>query len=238
MPFHSVQFGSKTIEFRLQYSERKTLGISVLPDLTVVVTAPNETTDDLEKIKAKVRAKAAWILRQQAKFNKFLPKQPARRFVSGETHLYLGRQYRLKLVEGAPESVKLKSGYLFVTTEKKEDKKKIEDLIEKWYWKRARNLFGKKLSVCWEKFKRYDLVMPPFRLRRMTKRWGTCSPTGIINLNPDLIKTPSSCIEYVITHELCHLIHPFHDKKFFRLLQRVLPDWENRKARLERINSF
>lgn len=236
MPFHTVQFGSQTIEFKLQYSRRKTLGISVLPDLSVIVTAPDNTSDDLEKIKAKVQEKSAWILRQQAKFSKFLPKQPARRFVSGETHLYLGRQYRLKLLEGTPESVKLKSGYLFVTTEDREDKEKVEKMVEAWYAERARNLFAKKLTAAWEKFKRYELTKPPFRLRRMTKRWGTCSPTGIINLNPELIKTPSSCIEYVIVHELCHLIHPFHDQKFFRLLQRMMPDWENRKARLERLS--
>lgn len=235
MPFHSVQFGSKTIEFRLQYSSRKTLGISVQPDLSVIVTAPNDS-DNLEKIKDKIQARAAWILRQQAEFSKFLPKQPARQYVSGETHLYLGRQYRLKLIKGNPETVKLKSGYFYVTTKDKQDKKKIEKLIESWYMESARNLFKKKLIVCWEKFKRYELKMPSFRLRRMTKRWGTCSPTGIIHLNPDLVKTPSSCVEYVIVHELCHLLHPFHDKKFFRLLQRAMPDWENRKARLERFN--
>lgn len=236
MPFHFVQFGSKTIEFRLQYSERKTLGIGVQPDLSVIVTAPNNTSDDLEKIKAKVQAKSAWILRQQAKFSKFLPKQPRRQYVSGETHLYLGRQYRLKLLEETSESVKLKSGYLFVTTENKKDKKKVEKLITDWYLARARNLFGKKLEICWEKFKKYELAMPSIRLRQMTKRWGTCSPSRIINLNPDLVKTPSSCIEYVIVHELCHLIHPFHDQKFFRLLQRMMPDWEKRKSRLERLS--
>lgn len=235
MPFHIVQFGSKTIEFKLQYSSRKTLGISVLPDLSVIVTAPDNSYD-LEKIKDKVKGRAAWILRQQTKFRKFLPKQPARQYVSGETHLYLGRQYRLKLSEGTPESVKLKSGYFFVTAEDKTDKQKIEKLMESWYRERARNLFEKKLTIALEKFKRYELTKPHFRLRRMTKRWGTCSPTGIIHLNPDLIKAPSSCVEYVITHELCHLLHPFHDKVFFRLLQRIMPDWETRKARLERIN--
>ena len=236
MPFHSVEFGSKIIEFKLQYSDRKTLGISVLPDLSVLVTAPNNAFNDLEKIKAKVKAKAAWILRQQAKFSKFLPQQPARRYVSGETHLYLGRQYRLKLSEGAPESVKLKSGYLFVVAKNKEDKQKVKKLVENWYLEKARKYLSEKLVVCWEKFKRYDIKLPPFRLRRMNQRWGTCSPTGIIHLNPELIKTPSSCIEYVIIHELCHLIHPFHNRKFYQLQQRIMPDWENRKARLEKLN--
>ncbi len=98
MPFHSVNFGSRDIRFKLQYSARKTLGISVLPDLSVIVTAPNES--DFGRVKNLVKKRAAWILKQQAKFSEYLPGQPERKYVSGETHLYLGRQYRLKVMEG------------------------------------------------------------------------------------------------------------------------------------------
>lgn len=235
MPFHEIDFGSRIIKFNLQYSDRKTLGISVLPDLSVIVTAPMHNRD-LDKIKSKVKRRAKWILKQQTEFEKYLPTQPARQYVSGETHLYLGRQYRLKVLEGEQESVKLKSGYICVTGEDKKDKEKIKSLLESWYHAKAKKYFERKLEICLEKFKRYEIAAPKIQLRNMTKRWGTCSASGTINLNPDLIKTPSSCVEYVIVHELCHLIEPNHSQGFYRLLQRIMPDWERRKDRLEKVN--
>ena len=92
----AIQFGSKQIDFRLQYSSRKSLGITITPDLNVWVKAPFDTS--LEKVKEKLRKKAPWIIRQQSFFLSFHPKTPARKFISGETHSYLGRQYRLKIL--------------------------------------------------------------------------------------------------------------------------------------------
>lgn len=94
----SVQFGSKKIVFNLEFSERKTLGISVSPDLKILVKAPIDVP--LEKVKEKIKKRAPWIIRQQSFFLSFHPKMPERKFVSGETHLYLGRQYRLKVIMG------------------------------------------------------------------------------------------------------------------------------------------
>lgn len=233
MPFHKVNFGKKEINFKLQHSDRKTLAISVLPDLSVIVTAPNKT-DDIEKIKLKVKKRARWILRQQSDFEKYLPTQPPRRYISGETHLYLGKQYRLKILKGSPESVKLKNGYIFVKTIDKKDTEKIKYLFKDWYKEKAHNYFKKKLKVCLKRFKRFDLETPPIKLRNMEKRWGSCNFKGSINLNPELIKTPSSCVEYVLVHELCHLIEPNHSPDFYKLLQRIMPDWKSRKDRLER----
>ncbi len=233
MTFHSVNFGSRDIRFKLQYSARKTLGISVLPDLSVIVTAPNES--DFGKVKELIKKRAAWILKQQAKFSEYLPGQPERKYVSGETHLYLGRQYRLKLIDGRPETVKLKGRYIHITTMEKGkgNKEKVKSLLDNWYQARAEKYFQQKLEKAFEKFRRYKIELPPIRLRRMPKRWGTCSAKGIIHLNPDLIKFPSSCVEYVIVHELCHLIEASHNRNFYQLLQRVMPNWEGRKFRLE-----
>jgi len=235
MPFHEIKFGTKTINFKLQYSKRKSLSISVLPDLSVIVTAPNDASD-IEKIKSKVRKRSKWILKQQSEFEKYLPTQPPRRYVSGETHLYLGRQFRLKVRIGKSESVKLKSGYLFITTENKKDSKRVEELLKDWYHTRAKMYFEKKVEICAERFKRYAIGVPQVRLRYMTKRWGTCNSNGMINLNPDLIKTPPICVEYVIVHEMCHLIVTDHGPEFYRLLKRLLPDWVRRKIMLESVS--
>jgi hypothetical protein len=231
MAFYSVNFGNRDIRFKLQYSSRKTLGISVLPDLSVIVTAPSES--DFKRVEDLVKKRAAWILKQQAIFSEYLPGQPERKYVGGETHLYLGRQYRLKVTEGKPETVKLKGRYIHVTVANRGSSEKAKMLLNKWYQERAGKYFGQKLIQVFEKFRRYEIELPSIRLRRMPKRWGTCSAIGIIHLNPDLIKFPPSCVEYVIVHELCHLIEPNHNRKFYQLLQRVMPDWEARKFRLE-----
>lgn len=232
MPFHRVNFGSQDIRFKLQYSERKTLGISVLPDLSVIVTAPNES--DFGRVRDLVKKRAAWILKQQAKFSEYLPGQPKRKYVSGETHLYLGRQYRLKVMEGELEAVKLKGRYIYVTVTEKRTSERVKMLLDNWYRERAKNYFHQKLTQSFERFHRYEIEIPSIRLRRMPKRWGTCSAKGTIHLNPDLIKFPSSCVEYVIVHELCHLVEANHNRNFYQLLQRMMPDWENRKASLEK----
>lgn len=237
MPFHSVSFGSKQIKFKLQFSERRTLGISVFPDTSVVVTAPSRFVDDLESVKAKIHKRAPWILRQQSKFSTYLPKPPARQFVSGESYRYLGRQLRLKVIEGSRELVRIKDGYIEVTVPDRNDKDKIESEIIAWYRQRARQFFGKKLDQLLVRFTNHGITSPSFRLRKMTMRWGSCGRNGIIYLNPELMGSPSSCVEYVIVHELCHLIHPNHDKRFYNLLKRTMPDWEKRKARLERLGA-
>src|ERR1035437_9446688 len=109
----AIQFGSKQIDFRLEYSNRKSLGITVKPDFSVLVKAPFDTS--LEKVKEKLRKKAPWIIRQQSFFLYFHPKTPARKYISGETHLYLGRQYLLRIIQNNFESVKLKGKYIEAT---------------------------------------------------------------------------------------------------------------------------
>lgn len=236
MPFHSVDYGSKKIKFKLQFSQRKSLAISVMPDTSVIVTAPARFVADIDRIKARVTKRAPWILKQQLRFAKYFPKQPPRRYVSGESYRYLGRQLRIRVVEGQPANAKLNNGYLEITVDDKRDKSGIEKQIHDWFKERARSFFNKKLLDSADRFARYGIASPTFRLRKMTMRWGSCGRNGIIYLNPELVKAPSSCIEYVIVHELCHLIHPHHDRKFYTLLKRTMPDWEKRKARLETLD--
>ena len=105
----TIQYGSKTIDFRLEYSARKSLGITVTPEMEVLVKAPTDTT--MERVKEKIRKKAPWIIKQQSFFLSFQPKTPQRKYISGETHLYLGRQYRLLIHIDEEESVKLKGKF-------------------------------------------------------------------------------------------------------------------------------
>lgn len=228
---YAVTFGSRTIRFTLKYSRRRTLGISVTPDTAVTVTAPEGK--DIDAICQVVKKRAPWILKQQSTFEKARPAVPPRQYVSGETWRYLGRQYRLKVSEGEPEGVKLKGGYLNVRVRNKEEIERIKALTDQWYRERASDYFTAKLKFCHERLRKYDIPLPAFRIRTMQTRWGSCTKDGMVLLNPELVKLPSHCVEYVLIHEMCHLKHHDHGAEFYRLLSKVMPDWERRKERLD-----
>jgi predicted metal-dependent hydrolase len=226
----SIQFGSRQIEFNLQFSERKSLGITVTPEMRVLVKAPSDAR--LEKIKEKVKKKAPWIIRQQNFFLSFEPRTPERRYVGGETHLYLGRQYRLKIFRGKENEVKLRGRFIEVITT---DKQKVKEPVKNWYLQQARTKF-KLYSRKWiEQFKKYHVEPKGLVIREMPTRWGSCTPKNKIILNPELVKAPKGCIEYVIVHELCHLVHRHHTQKFIELQTKEMKDWEKWKMKLERL---
>jgi predicted metal-dependent hydrolase len=226
----SIQFGSQTIVYTISFSERRTLGITITPDIEVLVKAPQNTS--IEKIKEKVNKKAPWIIKQQSYFLSFHPKTPARKYVSGETHLYLGRQYLLKVTKSNKNEVKYKGRYIEVLTNKKE---KAKELTKQWYRQRAKIKFVEIAEPLITKFKKYNVEPTVLYIQDMPTRWGSCTPKGKIILNPELIKAPRPCIEYVIIHELCHLLHHDHTRKFIDLQTREMPDWEKWKNKLERL---
>jgi predicted metal-dependent hydrolase len=226
----TIQFGSATIEYLLSFSERKSLGITVTPGLEVLVKAPEGTP--IEAIRARIKKKAPWILKQQSFFLSFHPKMPARRYVSGETHLYMGRQYRLKVTEGKKEAVHYRGRFIEVTTAKKD---KVEALMKQWYREKAKAKFAELAEPLIQRFKNYGVEPSALYIQDMPRRWGSCTPKGKIILNPELIKAPRPCIEYVIVHELCHLVHHDHTQKFFDLQTKEMPDWPKWKDKLERL---
>lgn len=227
----AVPFGRDEITFILRRSSRRTLGIAVQPDTSVIVTAPRAAK--LETVLQKVRRRAVWVRRQQRYFEEFQPTQPKRRYVAGETHRYLGRQYRLKIVGGMANGVALKRGFITVHLKGRLRPQRIKTVLKKWYLRRAEVVFERSLGKCLAALNGHVSTPPKLRLRRMPKRWGSYTRRGEVLLNPELVLAPTACIDYVVTHELCHLLHPHHGRTFYEFLKRVLPDWEARKRRLE-----
>lgn len=225
-----VVFGAETIAYEVRFlPTRRTLGIEVHPDLSVVVRAPADCNPDI--IQARVEKRASWICKQLADFNRYSPKTPARQYVSGETHLYLGRQCRLSIVSGESTLVKMNRGQLVVTLPGKATPERVKALLHRWYLDRARQVFIEVLDEFLPRFKGHQ--RPRLIVRAMQSRWGSLSPAGTMTLNVNLVRAARPCIEYVVTHELCHLKHRDHDAGFFRLLGQLMPDWEKRKHRLE-----
>ena len=230
---HSVQqvdHGSKSIEYKLSFADRKTLGIKVLPDGLVSVIAPIDA--NLIDINNKIKLKANWILKQQAFFCSYKPNTPTRKFVNGETHLYLGKQYKLQIIEDTINEIKIYRGAMIIKS-KKTNPEYLEKKLNEWYKEKAILYFEELLNSSLEKFNKFKIEKPILEIRLMQKRWGSCTKSGKIILNTELIKAPKGSIGYVIIHELCHLIHHNHNKDFYNLQNRILPDWEKWKEKLE-----
>ena len=226
----SIVYGGNAIAFDVVHLKRKTLEIAVHPDKSVIVKAP--LGSDTEEVVRRLRRRAGWIYRQMLYFEQSEPKTPPRRHVSGESHLYLGRKYRLKIRRAQTPQVLLKSGYFHIQSPNL-SQGHIQKLLEEWYLQKASTCFQDMFHLVWERFKKPAVAKPSLKIRKMKARWGSLSTNGRLTLNLDLIKAPKECIEYVVIHELCHLSHRHHDSDFYKLLDRRLPDWVQRKHKLE-----
>lgn len=228
-----VPFGKRSFTVFLDFQPRSQLSITVHPDSTITASVPIGT--DHESIRLRLKRRAAWIARQMAYFQQFQPLPVEPQFVGGETHLFLGRQYRLKVLPGATSRIALIGAFFEIAAPGTIDASVVGKLLHAWRTNHAKALFHRRLDLLKPPFQRLSAKQPILSIRRMKKRWGSCSPSGRITLNTELLKAPLQCIDYVIAHELCHMVHPNHTTQFFRLLQRIMPDWEKRKTRLERV---
>jgi len=229
----NIEYGTKRLEIEVKYGKRKHLAVTVHPDKKVIVKAPAGCGKNL--VQALVKKRAAWIFRQIEYFDQFHPLQPERLYKSGETHYYLGRQYRLRIRAGQKKRVRLRGGFFDLELPEPGDTQKAKTLMENWYSSHAGTLLDRKVKQYLPYFLRLGAPEPTVKYRRMKRRWGSCSARGVITFNTEVVKAPVHCVDYVVIHELCHLLYLDHDQKFYRLLGRVLPDWEKRKKRLEKV---
>jgi len=230
---HHLNFGSRQISYILSVAPRKRLKITVRPDLNVSVISPPGFS--LAEIEDAVQSKAAWIARQLDQLREFHPLPRPRQAVSGETILYLGRQYRLKITEGEENSAKLKGRYLWIKTRQTAVPSEIQQQIDDWYRTRAEDVFSRSFKKLTPVILRHGGSQAVLTIRKMKTRWGSCSTKNRITLNLHLIQAPSHCIDYVVMHELCHTKEHNHSKRFYNLLTLCMPDWKSRKAKLRQV---
>jgi predicted metal-dependent hydrolase len=221
------------VEYSLARRKRKTVSIAVLPDGRVEVAAPLELSVD--RIDGLVEKRSAWIRSKQAFFREFEPRRTSRRYIAGETHLLLGKGYRLQLTEGKAE-VAIRGDHIVVSAQGASPSE-VASRLDAWYRRQASRRFEEILDSAWRSFGYPDAGRPRICVRRLVRRWGSLSEKGTLTLNLSLIQAPKACIEYVIVHELCHIEHPGHGTAFTASLKKAMPDWEKRKTRLERFLS-
>ena len=229
-----LRYGGRTTGYILSETPRLTskLLIHVHPNGVVEVEAPIGRNP--LAIKGAIQRQARWIFDNLDAARDARTYALPREYVSGETHFYLGRRYRLQvLVERGNSSVKLVRGWLKVVAPVA-DKGAIRQRLRQWYRARAEEYFGRRLVEISEKLD-WLSAAPPMKIVPMERQWGSCTPGGSVNLNPALIRAPRHCIDYVLTHELCHLKEHNHSKRFYALLRKYDPNWVTTKAELDRL---
>lgn len=230
----ALLFGSSQIPFAVTRSEaRDTIAVSVHPDGAVAVAAPKGMR--LQQIQTAVRSKCSWILQQQESFRQLQRGRP-RQFVSGESFYYMGRQHKLKVsrsTKATGDSVRLYGGRFEVHVPyplQSEDRPvAVRTLLVDWYRTRAAEVLPEMIA-------RYSAALgiadPQLSIRHMPKRWGSCNGESQITINWQILMAPRRLTEYVVAHELVHLVHHDHSRAFWRLLERLMPDFETRRQEL------
>ena len=220
------------IKVEVEFKKRKHISLIVFPDLRVVARAPFKTKT--EKISSIIQKRLNWIANKLDYFNKLEPRLPPKEFVSGETHYFLGKPYILKIEFGEKAKLKIADNFLKMKLPVTDDKIKAQKIMMSWYSAQAKELIPERVSKYLPIFLEMGANNPEIRFRKMKRRWGSCSNKNVVILNTELIKSSFYCIDYVVVHELCHLIHHGHNKKFYKLLQAKMQDWKERKKQLER----
>jgi len=197
------------------------------PNGKVSVSAPLSMSD--EAIERFVRTKFSWIRKQIAKLDD-QPRQSKRQYVSGETFFLWGKQYYLQLECGTKNSLALLRNRAILTVRKESTPEQRENFVREWYREQLKAEI-KRLLLKWEAIT--GLSPTAWQTKYMTTRWGTCNhKTGKIWINLQLAKKTTECLEYVILHELCHLVEKNHCERFIAMMDKYMPLWREVKAAL------
>lgn len=227
-----IQFGRTPIPFDIRRSDRRsTVALTVEHDGKLVVTAPPSVPVD--RLDGIVRRKATWVLRRIRGASERPPPPLERELVTGETVLYLGRQFRLKVVASADPRPRIHASWYEVpvasslrgAARRLEVRRRLVDSLKA----HAESYLPRRwIQLC----VRLGVTPPAMIVRDQQRRWGSCDAKGTVRINWRIIQAPAALIDYVLVHELTHLDHPTHGREFWAAVGRVMPDYEDRRARL------
>ena len=212
------------IEYKVIYSGRRTLGISVLPDASVIVRVPFRTPG--KTITRIVEEKASWIIKHRDSYRMKVPDKPGRSYIDGSSHLFRGNTYILNISESRRKFVKFNGSTIDIGLEKAGDEASVRKLLQKSYKIEATAHIPVMFNSLLEKHANHNFKPTGLVIRSMKRRWGSCSNRGKITLSTELIKLADEYIEYVIIHELCHLKQHNHGPKYYELLSELFPEWK------------
>ena len=215
------------LEYRLKRSNRKSMGISIERDGTVIVKVPHQA--ELNNIKKFISEKKIWIHQKQAKKKVLNREKPNREFVNGQGFLYLGKSYRLRFIDDAgigsgtlPKAVPLRlwHGYFELA---ESEKTGARNHFVSWYRKQIKRQLKERVP---RYDKRIGVTVKDIRILDLGHRWASCGRNGIINFNWRTIMAPIWVFDYILVHEMVHIVERVHSDRFWRLVARVMPDHE------------
>ena len=229
----TVETDGNAISYTLERKPVKNINLRIRPDNCVYVSAPKDVVAKM--VDAFVVEKSAYILRALKKFkDRNRESTLENNFVNGETVKFLGRNLRLKVKNASRSKVESDESYVTLYVKDVQDADLKKRVLETWLRKKCKDEITAICKKVYPQVKKYGVAFPEIQLREMVSRWGSCSPKkGFMTFNTALIAMPVSCIEYVVTHEFTHFLYPNHSKKFYQQLATFMPDWEERKKRLE-----
>lgn len=235
MESDSIQYGTTTIPYSISYSSRrKNVAIAVYPTKEVEIRVPSRTNPEV--IKKLMQNKAHWVVKNIEWFNQFQYVSAKKEYVNGETFLYLGRQYRLKIIKSRDDVVaKLRGRYFEVSVPanilENEKIEMVKEALFSWYKAHTEDVI---LEVVKKYSKKLGVQTPDVKVKYQLKRWGSCTRSDVLNINLQIAMAPMSQIEYVVAHELCHLKYKNHSSDFWQSLRVIMPDYEMRKDNLRK----
>ncbi|MBQ3594091.1 MAG: M48 family metallopeptidase [Bacteroidales bacterium] len=217
----SFNIKGRQISCEIVRSQRRTVAIQIHPDRRIELKVP--LLYNINEVEPFLLKHYRWIFKRLDA--PVAPKTEPKRFVDGELHYFLGKQYPMKIIVSPENTVVFQDDTIMVYA-KNDLPDLIEVLLEKWYFTQARAVFQKISIPLTKQMAKYNVAPKSFTIKKMKTRWGSCSSKGSVNLNLDLIKLPEGCIKAVILHELCHLVHMNHSKEFYALMTAEMPDWK------------
>lgn len=210
----------------------KNLHLSVYPPTGAVrIAAPLRRSMDVIRVYA--ISKLSWIKKQQIKLSAQQRETP-RDYLTRESHYFLGKRYLLKVIEvHAIPKAEFDYNKIMLYVRPGADKMKRQKILENWYREKLKEIAAAQIKK-WQKIMKVS--MNEFAVRKMKTKWGTCNiDAKRIWLNLELAKKPEHCIEYIVVHELIHLLERYHNEKFIAYMNKFLPQWRDTKSELNRL---
>lgn len=229
----TISADGNQILYELERKNVKNLNLHIRRDGTVYVSANRLVP--VEQVDAFLESKIGFILNARKRFAEQAQYRPQpKQYVSGETFYIQGRGLRLQVVQAAKDQISSDGVHLYLQVRDPMDFEKKKRMVSRFIDQQCRQVFGEIVAEVYPIFQKYGVAMPTLRIRDMETRWGSClAKKGIITLNKRLLEAPRYCIEYVVTHEFCHFIHPNHSKQYYAFLTMLMPDWRERKKVLD-----
>lgn len=221
------------ISYLLTRKPVKNINLRIKPDGTVSVSADRHVP--VKWIDGFIVEKQKFILEALARYEKKrdLAQEGPRRYEDGEKFSLLGRSLELKVIESREEAAYTDGVYLFLHVKDKDNFRRKEMMISKWFRQCQEEVFGELIDDMYMRLRKYGVPYPEWKIRNMKSMWGSCRPEkGVITLNSRLIAASRNCIEYVVLHEFAHFLYPNHSRQFWNFVAGIMPDWKERRREL------